>query len=176
MKQRSVWRGLLGLGLMVAIALSWSIAGNGVAEAALYQHPDVPGQTLYRAQERVRDADRHTWQVLTFTHWREGERLDALRLRIVGFPGAIALDHNAPLLLETTLGQKFRLPNQSAELPSPPPDNVAQFDLESTLPQLDVNLSVLLFVPSPGRDPVVLKIRPAFLQEWQQLLSAPQSS
>jgi hypothetical protein len=159
----------------LAIALLLCCVGFGFtapAHADLYTHIDAPGRMLYRSKASVRDLNRQTWQAIAFTH-TYGDHRDPILLRIVGFPDINPLDHEQPLILETSLGKRFKLPNVSTKIKRDPteiPDNVAQYDITSVIPDLNPAVPCLLSIPTQAQSLFILKIPPRLIQEWQSIL------
>jgi hypothetical protein len=82
---------LLGVALMAAATLLLSPAK---AWARMHAHPDGQGQPVLRSLESLRDLDDQSWQLVAY---REGPPSGPLRLRIVGYPGKVRLDHPTAL-------------------------------------------------------------------------------
>ncbi|WP_084669083.1 DUF3122 domain-containing protein [Spirulina major] len=170
---------LLRRGSAIALLLCCiSFGFSAPAQADLYTHIDAPGRMLYRSKASIRDLNRQTWQAIAFTH-TYGDHRDPVLLRIVGFPDLTPLDHEQPLILETSLGKRFQLPNVSTKIkrdPSEIPDNVAQYDITSIIPDLDPAIPCLLSVPTQSQSLFILKIPPRLIQEWQSILEQSEAA
>ncbi|MFM7360365.1 MAG: DUF3122 domain-containing protein, partial [Cyanobium sp.] len=68
------------------------------AQALLHNHPDENGTPVLRSLESLRDLDYQSWQLVAY---REGPPGGPLRLRVVGFPGKVRLDHPTALLVRS---------------------------------------------------------------------------
>jgi Protein of unknown function (DUF3122) len=74
------------------------------AFAAVTQIEEAPGQMLYQSRQNLRDRTGKSWQVVAFKRVRpDGSAM--ISLRLVGFLGAVELDHTQPLTLTTSMGQ-----------------------------------------------------------------------
>lgn len=139
-----------------------AIAPAGHAELRLAQ--EAPDHLLYKSWNTLRDREGRSWQVVLF---RRGEPMPAeLGLRLVGFPGAVAIAHPQPLEIESTTGAVLRSPDlfqQDAPAPS-----VGQYDL---LPLLDQLPSERFQLRVPLTDGTALEIRvpQAVAAEWRAI-------
>lgn len=155
----------VGMAWMLGLVL-WlgglAIAPPGHAELRLAQ--ETPGHLLYKSWNNLRDRDGRSWQVVLF---RRGEPTPAeLGLRLVGFPGSVAIAHPQPLEIESTTGAVLRSPDlfqQDAPAPS-----VGQYDL---LPLLDRLPAERLQLRVPLTDGTTLEIRvpQAVVTEWRAI-------
>ncbi|WP_373541206.1 DUF3122 domain-containing protein [Chamaesiphon sp.] len=97
------------------------------AFATVTQIEEAPGQMLYQSRQNLRDRTGKSWQVVAFKRVRpDGSAM--ISLRLVGFLGAVELDHTQPLTLTTSMGQtltakdvtnlsSMRLASSSNQLP-----------------------------------------------------------
>ncbi|MGJ5633187.1 DUF3122 domain-containing protein [Nostoc sp. CALU 1950] len=68
------------------------------AFAAVAQIEESPGQMLYQSRQNLRDQTGKSWQAIAFKRIHpDGSAI--ISLRLVGFPGAMELDHTQPRLL-----------------------------------------------------------------------------
>lgn len=151
---------LLGIG-------SWPAAP---ALASFSQEVLPSNIILYRSRISLRDQAGHAWQVVLF---RTGQPADMapLSLRLVGFPGIVQVAHPYPLQIEAAGDRPLEAQDMFAhQAPSP---NVGQYDLTPIFAQLPTNRSVTLTLPVSAQEPLVLRIPPFVLQEWQQVAHAP---
>ncbi|MGA0198773.1 MAG: DUF3122 domain-containing protein, partial [Prochlorotrichaceae cyanobacterium] len=92
-------------------------------------------------------------------------------LRLVGFPGVVAIDQNQPLLLSTSLGQTFEVANASQDIfeDRPLESNIAQYDLQAVLPNLNPAIPLALEMPISHGNALKFSVPPQVLQEWQTI-------
>jgi hypothetical protein len=87
----------LALGLMLPLLALGLLLGAAPAGAMIHAHPDPMTATgVVRSLQSLRDLDYRSWQVVAY---RDGDVGGPLRLRIVGYPGRVRLDHHTPLLV-----------------------------------------------------------------------------
>lgn len=149
------------LGLWMALALAVA-----PAEARIDADPDAITATgVVRSLESLRDLDYRSWQVVAF---REGGSGGPLRLRIVGYPGRVRLDHPTPLLVSSGrfLWELTDLTLESAKLGGDTRDAAAEFDLSPLLEDLDRNRPLRLELPGVFTE---LPIPPYVVKEWRSL-------
>jgi hypothetical protein len=84
----------LGASLLGALLGVLLLALPAPALAQLHAHPDENGTPVVRSLESLRDLDYQSWQVVAY---REGPPGGPLKLRIVGYPGKVRLDHPTAL-------------------------------------------------------------------------------
>ncbi len=143
------------------------------AFAIVTQIEEYPGQMLYQSKQNLRDQTGKSWQAIAFKRIHpEGSAIVSLRL--VGFPGAVELDHTQPLTLTTSLGQTLTAKDISSEISqdTPTPANVAEYDIKSVLPQLQAEIPLYLTLPMVTGSAIELQIPSTVIQEWQTI-SAP---
>jgi hypothetical protein len=153
---------LLPLVLALALALPFQPAP---ALAQLHVHDDETGQPLARSLESLRDLDYQSWQVVAY---RDGPPGGALRLRIVGFPGRVRLDHPTPLRVVS--GRKeWELADTTLDNPKLARDGrdaAAEFDLEPLLADLQQNRPLRLQLRGVFTE---LPVPPYVVEEWREL-------
>jgi len=142
------------------------------AFAAVTQIEEYPGQMLYQSRQNLRDQTGNSWQVVAFKRIHpEGSVI--VSLRVVGFPGAVELDHTQPLTLTTSLGQTLTARDISSEISqdTPTPANVGEYDIKSILPQLQTEIPLHLTLPMVTGSAIKLQIPSRALQEWQTIFA-----
>ncbi|PSB20409.1 DUF3122 domain-containing protein [Phormidesmis priestleyi ULC007] len=143
------------------------------AFAAVTQIEESPGQMLYQSRQNLRDQTGKSWQVVAFKRIHpDGSAI--LSLRLVGFPGAVELDHTQPLTLTTSMGQTLTAKDVSSEISQDTPAlaNVGEYDIQPVLPQLHAEIPLQLTLPMITGSAIELQIPSTTLQEWQTI-SAP---
>ena len=116
------------LGLLVSLVLMAAMPAGALAQ--VHAHSEENGQTVVRSLESLRDLDYQSWQVVAY---REGEPGGPLKLRIVGYPGKVRLDHPTALQVQSGRGhwdlEDITLANpQLADAPHPSAPALAPLD------------------------------------------------
>jgi hypothetical protein len=155
---------LFSLLLVVALWLGVPAA----AQAQLHAHADENGTPVVRSLESLRDLDYQSWQVVAY---REGRAGGPLKLRIVGYPGKVRLDHPTPLLVRSgrRLWELNDITLNNPQLARDGRAAAAEFDLAPLLTDLDQNRPLRLELPGVF---VELPVPPFVVEEWRSLPSA----
>ena len=146
---------VLGLGLQAA-----------PAAGMIHAHPDTTTATgVVRSLETLRDLDYRSWQLVAY---REGGGGGPLRLRIVGYPGRVRLDHPTPLLVSSgrRLWELEDVTLANPKLLGDGRDAAAEFDLAPLLADLQSNRPLRLELPGVFTE---LPVPPYVVGEWRQL-------
>jgi Protein of unknown function (DUF3122) len=140
------------------------------AFATVTQIEEYPGQMLYQSRQNLRDQTGKSWQAIAFKRIHP-EGSASLSLRLVGFPGAVELDHTQPLTLSTSMGQTLTAKDISNDISqnTPTPANVAEYDIKSVLPELQSEIPLHLTLPVVSGSAVELQIPFTAIQEWQTI-------
>ena len=141
------------------------------AAAELHSHPGDDGTPVVRSLESLRDLDYQTWQLVAY---REGKPGGPLRLRVVGYPGKVRLDHPTNLVVQAGV-KEWTLPDITLEnkaLASDSRDAAAEFALDPLLNDLTNKRPLRLFLPGVLND---LPVPPFVVGEWRQVQSEPLS-
>ncbi len=155
---------MLVLSLVATLLLS--LIQPAPAQALLHNHPDENGTPVLRSLESLRDLDYQSWQLVAY---REGPSGGPLRLRVVGFPGKVRLDHPTPLLVRSGRLQ-WQLDDVTLANPKLASDGraaAAEFNLAPLLAKLDRNRPLRLQLPGVF---VELPVPPYVVAEWRSLL------
>ncbi|EDY37264.1 conserved hypothetical protein [Cyanobium sp. PCC 7001] len=156
---------MLGLVLALLVAL----AGGAPALAQLHAHPDENGTPVVRSLESLRDLDYQSWQLVAY---REGPPGGPLRLRVVGYPGKVRLDHPTALRVRSGRG-RWELADRTLENPKLAADGraaAAEFDLAPLLADLHQDRPLRLQLPGVF---VELPVPPFVVAEWRSLATSP---
>jgi hypothetical protein len=135
------------------------------AAARLVPAADEKAPALLRSLESLRDLDHRSWQLVAF---REGPPGNPLRLRIVGYPGRVRLDHPTPLLVWA--GRRHWLLEDvtlsSEKLAGDGRAAAAEFDLAPLLADLVKNRPLRLELAGVFSE---LPVPPYVVEEWRSL-------
>jgi len=157
----------------VILVLAWFIAFADVlpTHAAIRTFEEAPGQVLTQSRTTLKDEFGNRWQAITFKRAKpDGSEMVALRL--VGFPGAVAIDRSRPLTLTDSLGNTLTAEDASAPIftdADNPEPHIGQYNLQPILNNLRPELPLELQLPVLDGDPVVLQIAPQTIHEWKQI-------
>jgi len=157
---KPLWGVLVGLLLLAALPTA--------ALAQVHAHSDENGQTVVRSLESLRDLDYQSWQVVAY---REGQPGGPVKLRIVGFPGKVRLDHPTALQVQSGRGH-WDLEDITLANPKLAGDGraaAAEFDLAPLLTDLEQNRPLRLVLPGVF---VELPVPPFVVAEWRSLPTA----
>ncbi|MEG4999002.1 DUF3122 domain-containing protein [Microcoleus sp. B4-D4] len=142
------------------------------AFASLTQIEEYPGQMLYQSRQTLQDQNGNSWQAIAFKRIHP-EGSSSVSLRVVGFPGAVEFDRTQPLTLTTSMGETLTAKDISSEISqdTPAPANVAEYDIQLALPQLQAKIPLQLTLPTIDGKSVSLSVPSTAIQEWQTLIS-----
>jgi hypothetical protein len=154
------------VGLLLATALWLGLPMP--AEAQVHSHADENGTPVVRSLESLRDLDYQSWQLVAY---REGRPGGPLKLRIVGYPGKVRIDHPTPLQVRS--GRlRWELADVTLDNPKLAGDGraaAAEFNLAPLLADLRQNRPLRLALPGVF---VELPVPPFVVAEWRSLPSA----
>ncbi len=159
------------LGILIGLLL-WVITTVLVpvwpAYADIHVYHEQPGQTTLRSRLSLRDQNDLAWQVTLFKRYRGGAE-PTRYLRLVGFPGQVIISPEENLQIQTgTLlhwEAGLALDEQTKALPA----NVAQYQVDQLLADLQNPIPLILVVPLKSATPARLVVPPFVVQEWLQL-------
>lgn len=165
---RSIVSCLLLLGLV--LLMSFGSFNPKTATAAVMKTQEAPGQMLYQSRQTLRDQTGNRWQAIAFKRIQP-DGIISLNLRLVGFPGAVELDHTQPLSLTTSLGESLTAKNISRNVltETPSATNVGQYDVMPVLSQLKTEIPLQLTLATTRGSVVTLLVPPSTIQEWQTI-------
>ena len=133
--------------------------------ALILSQQDETATGLVRSLETLRDLDYESWQLVAY---RDGPVGGAVRLRVVGYPGKVRLDHPTPLWVQGGRRQ-WRLEDVTLQNPKLAGDGraaAAEFDLTPLLADLHKNRPLRLALPGVF---VELPVPPYVVEEWRSL-------
>ncbi len=159
---------LLSLLLATALAMALCLGLPMAAQAQVHAHADENGTPVVRSLESLRDLDYQSWQLVAY---REGRPGGPLKLRIVGYPGKVRLDHPTALLVRS--GRlHWQLADITLDNPRLASDGraaAAEFDLAPLIADLQQNRPLRLELPGVF---VELPVPPFVVEEWRSLPTA----
>uniref|UniRef100_B8HU59 DUF3122 domain-containing protein n=1 Tax=Cyanothece sp. (strain PCC 7425 / ATCC 29141) TaxID=395961 RepID=B8HU59_CYAP4 len=171
---RKFFSWLLLLGTLV-LAVFLALGGwDSSAGAAVQSLEEAPGQVVYQVRQTLPDQQGHRWQTIAFKRIHPDGQT-RMELRLVGFPDTLAIAHGQPLTITNSLGTTLRARDTSSSIfteAANPVANVAQYDLQPLLSQLQPEIPWQFSLPSFAGQPIVLGIPSELLQEWQTLAQA----
>ncbi len=165
------WHQKLLLGLLCGLLLLGAplLGAPLPALAQVHAHTDEAGTPVVRSLESLRDLDYQSWQVVAY---RQGPPGGPLRLRIVGYPGKVRLDH--PTALQVSSGRRsWQLADitlANPQLAQDSRDAAAEFDLAPLIADLQNDRPLRLVLPGVF---VELPVPPFVVAEWRGLSTAP---
>ncbi|MCX5930259.1 MAG: DUF3122 domain-containing protein [Cyanobacteria bacterium] len=163
---RSLPRRVAQLLLTLSLVLTSLFALVAPVAAQLHAHPSETGSPVLRSLVSLRDLDDQAWQLVAF---RDGPPGAPLRLRVVGYPGKVRLDH--PTALQVRSGP-FQWQLEDVTLKSPALGNdgrstAAEFDLSPLLAELNQNRPLRLRLKGVFTE---LPVPPFVVAEWRSLV------
>jgi Protein of unknown function (DUF3122) len=140
------------------------------AFATVTQIEEAPGQMLYQSRQNLHDRTGKSWQVVAFKRVRP-DGSEMVSLRLVGFLGAVELDHTKSLTLTTSMGQTLTAKDVTNEISqdSATLANVGEYDIQPVLPQLHSEIPLELTLPMLTGGAIELQIPSIAIQEWQTI-------
>lgn len=143
------------------------------AIAAIRQLEEGPHQVVYQSRHNLTDQHGRAWQAIAFKRiYPNGKQ--HIYLRLVGFPGIGNIDRSRPLMLENAMGSRLTLSDASSQIftdAQQPEPYVGQYDLESVLPEIQVEMPWQLILPLLDQDSLNLNLPSIVIQEWQTLIN-----
>lgn len=136
--------------------------------ASIHTYQERPGQTTFRSKQSLRDRTDRSWQVILFKRY-QGNDLQGLYLRLVGFPGLVTLNASAPLDIAT--GSSLQWQASPALDPQTPAlsDNAGQYDVSRVLEALDGDIPLQVNISLAGGSVAQLVVPPFAVSEWREL-------
>lgn len=168
---RQGYRLLAVLLLGVFLWLGWP----PVAQASTHVYRERPGQITYRSRQSLRDYEDRAWQAIAFKRY-QGNQLQGLYLRLVGFPGTVVVDAQRPIVFTTATAQQWQLPWDVDPQTQSLPESVGQYNLQPLLADLKQALPLEMQIPLANNTAVEVGIAPFIVREWLQISTATLSS
>jgi hypothetical protein len=156
--------------LLVALICTLLVILNPLsAFAAITQLEEAPGQMLYQSRQNLRDRTGKSWQFAIKRVRPDGSAMVSLRL--VGFLGAVELDHTRSLTLTTSMGQTLTAKDVTNEISQGANAlaNVGEYDIQTVLPQLHSEIPLELTLPMLTGEASELQIPSIAIKEWKAI-------
>ncbi len=191
-KQRCIIKGLFSVAIAMFFHRCWAFLGAflGVllfssslcfgafpiapAQAAIHTYPETETQTMYRSRLSLRDNQDLAWQAILFKRIRDGLVVD-FKLRLVGFPGQVAVAHPANVVLRQGMNQAWQAPDETeadAQLQTVV-NGVGQYDMTQVMAELDRSAPMDLEVTLEGGEVRSFLVPPFVVKEWLKLKDMP---
>lgn len=164
--QKVILRSLRFCGWVLILCVFLNTLQVSPAAALIHQYDNPGGGILHRSQRSLKDRTGNTWQVVFFRELKPGEPATA-KLRLVGFPNVVEIDHSQPLDVTTSASETFIAPDLFAT--GSPTPNVGQYDFANIPIPNAPNAYLKLSLPLKANASTSLKIPAYVLQEWQQI-------
>jgi hypothetical protein len=160
----------IGWLLAASICVLLVIFSPQPAIAAITQMEEAPGQMLYQSRQNLRDRTGKSWQVVAFKRVHP-DASAMVSLRLVGFLGAVELDHTKSLTVTTSMGQTLTAKDVTNDISQGATNlaNVGEYDIQPILPQLPSKISLQLTLPMLTGSTVELQVPSTVIQEWQTI-------
>lgn len=146
------------------VGLIWLFVANS-AFASVHTYSDQ-NSVLYRSLSRLQDESNRAWQVVFYKRFPLGQP-DSIHIRLVGFPGAVVLNHEQPLEIEANQSLLSVEDVTSKEFPIA---HVGEYDFKPVLNQLDTDTKLTLILHLQS-ELVRLKIPQETALEWWRVAS-----
>lgn len=157
-------------------AVAYSIAPvSAPSVASLHTYQERPGQTTFRSKQSLRDRSDRSWQVILFKRYQKDE-LQGLYLRLVGFPGLVALDAQKPISVATGSSLQWQAPPELDPQTSDLPENAAQYNMATPLNALEGDIPLQIDIPLAGGSIAELVVPPFAVHEWRELVTQAPAS
>lgn len=150
----------------VLLALLWIGVMPAPTYGKILQQQEGPHQILYQSRQTLKDTTGTSWQAIAFKRIQPDGDI-SLSLRLVGFPGAVALHHPQSLTIVTSLGQKFTAPDITDRIfTSEDISNVGQYDLQTVIADLRPEIPIKLSLGTQENATVEVFVPSPVIQEW----------
>jgi len=156
--------------LLLVLLLTTSVASPAMATtlASIHTYNEKPGQTTYRSKQSLRDRSDRSWQVILFKRY-QGDSLQGLYLRLIGFPGVVSVDDQALLLIATGSSAQWQAVPELDPQTQSLPENVAQYNVREAITALEGDIPLEATIPLAGGSTAQLVVPPFAVHEWRSL-------
>ena len=176
-KGRRLWLRLKSLPSIVWVVMIALVMWSAFAQdamASLHTYREQPGQVTVRSRLSLRDRNDRAWQAIAFKRL-QGDQLQGIYIRLVGFPGAVQVDRQPPITVLAPTGQQWQLQGALDPQTQTLPLNVGQYDLQPLLRDVQTALPLEIQVALKEADPAEFAVAPFVVDEWLQVKGATAS-
>lgn len=138
--------------------------------ASIHTYNEKPGQTTFRSKQSLRDRSDRSWQVILFKRY-QGDRLQGLYLRLIGFPGVVSLDAQKSLTIATGSSAQWQASPELDPQTQALPENVAQYNVAEAIEALKGDIPLQVEIPLANGSIAQLVVPPFAVHEWRDLNS-----
>ena len=158
--------------VLVATVLTASVVlpASAATLASIHTYNERPGQTTFRSKQSLRDRSDRSWQVILFKRY-QGDSLQGLYLRLIGFPGIVSLNAQKPLVISTGSSLQWQAPPELDPQTQALPDNVAQYSVQKAIDALKGDIPLQAEIPLANGSVAQLVVPPFAVHEWRELNS-----
>ncbi|MEM8807201.1 MAG: DUF3122 domain-containing protein [Cyanobacteria bacterium P01_G01_bin.38] len=136
--------------------------------ASLHTYHEQPGQTTFRSRLSLRDRNDRAWQTILFKRY-QGETLEGIYLRLVGFPGLVELDPQPSITVLTGTDLQWTAPPQLDPQTKQLPSNASQYDFYAVITGLTNDIPLEIKVTLKGDRKATIVVPPFAVHEWREL-------
>lgn len=154
------------------------VLGGGLwvlpVQAEIHTYPETETQTMYRSRLSLRDDQGLAWQTILFKRGRAGQVVE-FKLRLVGFPGQVAVAHPADVMLRQGMNDVWQATDETerdGQL-STVVSSVGQYDMFGVMRSLDRSAPMTLELMLEGEERRSLVVPPYVVKEWLALKEMP---
>ncbi len=161
----------LGLPILVCLLIVTSIINLAPsAIASIHTYPETETQTMYRSALSVQDNQSQAWQLILFKRVQSGEVKD-FKLRLVGFPGQVLIQHPTPLIVEDSHRNHWTAVDdtQNDSQLEPVLSSVGQYDVLNIIRDLDQAQRLELNLTLAHGERRTLIVSQSMVREWLSL-------
>ncbi|MGC1308655.1 MAG: DUF3122 domain-containing protein [Phormidesmis sp.] len=147
---------------------SFAPAAVALPLASIHTYNERPGQTTFRSKQSLRDRSDRSWQVILFKRY-QADNLQGLYLRLIGFPGIVAVDAHKPIEIATGSSAQWQAQPALDPQTKALPENVAQYDVAAAIDALQGDIPLQINIPLTGGSTAQLVVPPFAVHEWRDL-------
>ncbi|MEO1447230.1 MAG: DUF3122 domain-containing protein [Cyanobacteria bacterium J06635_11] len=152
-----------------ATAASFLVAGNrSPTVASIHTYNERPGQTTFRSKQSLRDRRDRSWQVILFKRY-QGDELQGLYLRLIGFPGLVSFDVTKPLNISTGASKQWQTQPELDPQTQGLPENANQYNVAAAIADITGDIPLQVAIPLGGGSTADLVVPPFAVHEWRAL-------
>lgn len=136
--------------------------------ASIHTYNEQPGQTTFRSKQSLRDRRDRSWQVILFKRY-QGDELQGLYLRLIGFPGLVSFDVTKPLNISTGASKQWQTQPELDPQTQGLPENANQYNVAAAIADITGDIPLQVAIPLGGGSTADLVLPPFAVHEWRAL-------